>query len=143
MKGVGRIKRSVLKNDNSEGGLNVTDVECLDKSVKLRQYQRACETDHPVSIIQKYCMEQLEYESKIEREYYRLTSKEVVTRVAQITINIMCDRTRELIWQNSEEAILDDKSIAHVAGTCIGSYFLRKKMLLINSTFAPIRRNGI
>ena len=42
-----------------------------------------------------------------------------------------------------EQAILDDKSIAHVAGTCIGSYLIRKKKLLINSTYAPIRRNGI
>ena len=37
-RGIGRIKRAVLKNKYSEGGLNVTDVECLNKSIKLRQF---------------------------------------------------------------------------------------------------------
>ena len=36
-KGIDRIKRSILKNDIMEGGLNITDVECLNKSLKLRQ----------------------------------------------------------------------------------------------------------
>ena len=37
-RGVDRIKRSVLKNDYGEGGLNITDVDCLNKALKLRQY---------------------------------------------------------------------------------------------------------
>ena len=32
-RGVDRIKRAVLKNVYSEGGLNVTDVDCLNKSI--------------------------------------------------------------------------------------------------------------
>ena len=72
-------------------------------------------------------MEQLGYDNKIELEYSRITSKEEITRIAQITINDMCDKTRELISQNIEEATVDDMSIAHVAGTCISSYLLRKK----------------
>ncbi len=36
-----RIKRSIMKNDYNEGGLKITDIECLDKSLKLRQYIRA------------------------------------------------------------------------------------------------------
>ena len=58
-----------------------------------------------ISTIQKYCMEQLGYENKIELEYLRITNKEEVTRVAQTTINIMCDKTRELICQNLDEAV--------------------------------------
>ena len=37
-RGIGRIKRAILKNKYSEGGLNVTVVECLNKSIKLRQF---------------------------------------------------------------------------------------------------------
>ena len=91
-----RIKRSVLKNDYNEGGLNVTDVECLNKAVKLRQYLRACESGHPISTIQKYCMEQLGYDNKIELEYSRITSKEEITRMAQITNNVLCDKNIQI-----------------------------------------------
>jgi hypothetical protein len=31
---IDRIERSMLKNYNVEGGLNITDVECLNKSLK-------------------------------------------------------------------------------------------------------------
>jgi hypothetical protein len=34
-KGIDRIKRLILKNDIAEGGLNITDVECLNGSLKL------------------------------------------------------------------------------------------------------------
>jgi hypothetical protein len=34
-KRIDRVKRSKLKNDVMEGRLNITDVECLNKSLKL------------------------------------------------------------------------------------------------------------
>ena len=34
-RGIDRIKRSVLKKDYCEGGLNVTDVDCLNRAVML------------------------------------------------------------------------------------------------------------
>ena len=40
-RGIDRIKRSVLKNKHVEGGLNATDIECLDRSLKTRQFVRA------------------------------------------------------------------------------------------------------
>ena len=60
---VDRIKRSVLKNDYGEGGLNITDVDCLNKALKLRQYIRAGKSSHPISSIQRFCMEKLGYTS--------------------------------------------------------------------------------
>ena len=39
-RGVDRIKRSILKNEIVKGGLNVTDIECLNMALKLRQYMR-------------------------------------------------------------------------------------------------------
>ena len=50
-KGIDRIKRSILKNETAEGGLNVTDVECLNRALKLRQYIRANKTNHPINQI--------------------------------------------------------------------------------------------
>ena len=40
-RGVDRIKRAVLKNDYGEGGLNITDVDCLNKASNLRQYMHS------------------------------------------------------------------------------------------------------
>ena len=59
-----RIKRSVIKNDYCEGGLNITDIDCLNRSLKLRQFIRASKTRHPIRVIQKFCMEQLGYKEK-------------------------------------------------------------------------------
>ena len=52
-KGIDRKKRSVFKNGHERGGLNITDVECLNKSLKLRQFIRASSADHPIRKIQK------------------------------------------------------------------------------------------
>jgi hypothetical protein len=35
-KGIDRLKRSILKNNITEGGLNTADVEYLKESLKLR-----------------------------------------------------------------------------------------------------------
>jgi hypothetical protein len=35
-KGIDIIQRLILKNDRAEGELNITDVECLNKLLKLR-----------------------------------------------------------------------------------------------------------
>ena len=67
-----RIKRSVLKNDYGEGGLNITDVDCLNKALKLRQYKRAGKSSHPISSIHRFCMEKLGYSSYIEKEYNKI-----------------------------------------------------------------------
>ena len=46
-RGIDRIKRSVLKNSYEAGGLNITDIDCLNRSLKLRQYIRANGVNHP------------------------------------------------------------------------------------------------
>jgi hypothetical protein len=51
--GVDRIKRSIMKSEYEEGGMKITDVECLDRSLKLRQFIRAQKSKHVISKIQK------------------------------------------------------------------------------------------
>ena len=42
------MKRSILKNKISEGGLNITDVDCLNKPFKFRQFVRAVGSSYPI-----------------------------------------------------------------------------------------------
>ena len=74
-RGIDRIKRSVLKNSHEEGGLNITDIDCLNRSLKLRQFMRANRVNHPIRTIQKYCMKKLGYTSTVVQEYDKLRSK--------------------------------------------------------------------
>jgi hypothetical protein len=50
--GIDRIKRSIMKNEYVEGGMRVTDVECLNRALKLKQFFRAQKTNHVISKIQ-------------------------------------------------------------------------------------------
>ena len=84
-KGIDRIKRSILKNDYGEGGLNITDVECLNKSLKIKQFIRANKSKHPINQIQMYCLEKLGYVGKISMEYEKITKREEITKIAQVT----------------------------------------------------------
>ena len=45
------------------------DIECLDRSLKLRQFTRANRFDHPINRIQKFCMEKTGYTETMVQEY--------------------------------------------------------------------------
>ena len=62
MKRVGGLVESrdlFFKNDFSEGGLNITDVECLNKALKLRQFIGADASNQPIKRIHLFCHEEL------------------------------------------------------------------------------------
>ena len=107
-----RIKRAVLKNSYEEGGLNIPDLECLNRSLKLRQFIRANKCSHPVSRIQTLCLEKIGYSSKIAQEYYKISEGEEIVRSAMTTINTLCDYTRNIIIQSNDDACEDSLSIA-------------------------------
>ena len=95
----------MLKNDYGEGGLNITDVECLNRSLKLRQFIRANGSCHPISRIQKFCLEKLGYKEVIMQEYSKITTREAVTKLAQTTINSICDYMRLKVSDNRDDAM--------------------------------------
>ena len=66
----------------------MTDMECLNRSLKLRQFIRANGANHLIKTIQKYCLEKLGHTNTILQEYEKQTSKDAVVRSAQSTINI-------------------------------------------------------
>jgi hypothetical protein len=142
-KGIDRIKRSILKNDIAEGGLNITDVDCLNSSLKLRRFIRANKSRHPIKIIQEYCMEQIGCNSNIQQEYDKITKQEEVTRVAQITINILCDYTRSTILNNLYIYSRDVNAVNFIASTKINTYLLRKNKKLAHYVFIPLRNEGM
>jgi hypothetical protein len=50
--GTDQIKRSIMKNDHSKCGMKVTDVESLNRSLKLKQFIRAHNSNQVISKIQ-------------------------------------------------------------------------------------------
>jgi hypothetical protein len=50
--GIDQIKGTIMKNEYSKGGMKVTDVESLDRSLKLKQFIRAYNSNHIISKIQ-------------------------------------------------------------------------------------------
>jgi hypothetical protein len=48
-------------------------------------------------MIQRYYIEQISYSSFIQQEYDKITKKEEVTKIAQLTINNLSDFTRKTI----------------------------------------------
>ena len=142
-RGVDRIKRAVLKNEYAEGGLNMTDIECLDKSLKLRQFIRAGRSSHPIRVIQQYCLEQLGYKDVVQQEYHSITKKEGVTRSAQITINDICDYTRESIKMDLERYVNNIIATNLIASINIRTYLLRQNKILVQCLYTPLRNDGI
>jgi len=85
--GIDRIRRAVMKGDYIEGGLKVTDLDCLNRSLKLRQYIRAGTSKHEIAKIQNLLSERKR--NSIEYEYHEITKDEPITKIAQNTINII------------------------------------------------------
>ena len=63
--------------------------------------------------------------SVTQQEYCRITNEEEVTRIAQITINNLCDFTRKSIISDLDNFRKDIKAIDFIASININSYLLR------------------
>ena len=121
----------------------MTDVDCLNRALKLRQFIRANSVDHPIKTIQKFCLEKVGHTSTIVQEYHKLTTLDAVVRSAQSTINILCDHARNMVENHVDEFRGDIDAIYLMGTTNINHYLIRKRMLLQNALAAPIRREGI
>jgi hypothetical protein len=139
--GIDRIKRSILKNEIAEGGLNISDVECLNKS--LKQFIRADKSKHSVKMIQELCMEQTGYHSSILQKYDKIIKKVEITKIAQITINNICDFTRSTIVNILDKYIGDVNAVNFIAATKINTYLQRKSRKLIHFVNIPLRNEGM
>jgi exonuclease III len=138
-----RIKRSVMKNDYKVGGLRITDVECLDRSLKLRQYIRASKSNHNIAQIQKFCSESSGSLLTLPHEFANVTKDECVSNVAQETINIIMDEQRMDMFGHKGDDIECSISINHIAGVNVQTYLLRKSRPFLSCIFRQLKKEGI
>ena len=142
-RGIDRIKRSVLKNKYVEGGLNVTDIECLDRSLKTRQFVRADKSNHPIKLIQLYCIEIIGQRKAIDQGYAKITENEDVTMIAQSTIGILNQVIRKELNSNID-AYRGDPTAVNYAGSINIKLFLKiSNNKLIECVYGPLLREGV
>ena len=138
-----RIKRSTMKNSYKNGGLNITDIYCLNNSLKLRQYIRASHSKHNISIIQRYCCEKSGSNEVLEQEFLKVTKEDEISESAQKTINILTDCNRENRYRERSESIESNIAIKMIANTKIGTYLDRKKRVFLKCIYATFQKEGI
>jgi hypothetical protein len=143
-KPVDRIKRKVMKSNYDEGGLKVTDVECLDKALKLKQYIRANNVKHNIAIIQEKCRE-ASGTSKGISESLKITNLEDVTKVAQITINLISKHIDQatINLDESEDSEIINYKIKRIAATNISTYLEKNRKVMAICIYKKLRNEGI
>ncbi len=140
--GIDRIKRAIMKNEYSKGGMKITDVECLDRSLKLKQFIRANNSKHAMSKIQSFLS--TKSGNCITQEYANVTEAESICGSAQNTLNILTDYNREMYKSLSEEEYECDKNlIEEVSSINLKSYLKRKEKVFMLCMSNLLSSNGI
>jgi hypothetical protein len=138
--GVDRIKRSVMKNTFSKGGMKVTDVDSLNRSLKMKQFIRAQKSEHMISKIQTF----LTRNEDILREYKRITDEEAICKTAQETINVITDYNRAQYEKLEESEYENDKLlIDEVTSINLNCYLSRKNKHLAVCIQKTLTNNGV
>jgi exonuclease III len=125
--GIDRIKRSIMKNEFSKGGMNVTDVECLNRALKLKQFIRAQNSKHIIATIQAMCTTREVGESQIKQEYAIITEDEPICRTAQETMNLITDHNRNLYNEMTEAEYESDRYLIDEVSTINLLEYLKRK----------------
>jgi hypothetical protein len=123
------IKRSIMKNEYSKGGMKVTDVDSLNKSLKLKQFIRAMSSSHAISNIQAHLSTD---NKRIKQEYSTVNNEEKVCESAQETLNILCDYNRKRYQELSLDKVETDRIlIDEVSSINIGVYLKRNNRVFM------------
>jgi exonuclease III len=138
--GIDRIKRSIMKNDYQNGGLCITDMECLNKSLKMKQFIRASGSNHVISKIQAA----LTGSENLRYEYTTITEMEAISRVTQETINQITDFNRASYESSPKEEFQNETIIINeVSSINLKKYFKRKSKDLISCVLINLTKNEI
>jgi hypothetical protein len=138
-----RIKRSIMKNDYEKGGLKITDIESLDRSLKLRQYIRASISDHSIKQVQKFCTNNGTKNEVLLQEFKIVSTEEDICGVAQESLNIITDYCRKDNFSERGEFIESRLAIEQIAMTDVNTYLTRKSRVFLKCMFRPLQKNGI
>jgi len=139
-----RIRRSILKLDYEAGGLKVTDLINLNKALKLKQFFRANQSNHPIKIIQRWMIQSLDYDNVILQEYSRITKMDSVVSIGQICLNQLSDILRIEIGRDLEsQGELESYKLNLLASTDITEYLNRRGQVLIRCFYKSLFTLGI
>jgi exonuclease III len=142
--GIDRISRSIMKNDYENGGMKVPDIECLDRSLKLRQVVRAQNSNHVISRIQTLALGHKVNEHELRQEYCNITDKEDLCSSAQETLNIIIDYNRNKYQTLEENEYGTDKNLINeVASINMETFLKRKGRVFSLCILKPITKLGI
>jgi len=120
--------------------MKVTDVDCLDRSLKLKQFTRAQKSKHEIAKIQ----EMLTGDSEIRQEYCKITTDEKICQSAQGTINIITDYNRNKYCEISKEELESDRIlIDEVSSINLKTYLERKKRIFLLCILKPVSEIGV
>ena len=129
-----------MKNEYENGGMKVTDVECLDRSIKLRQFIRAYNAKHCIAKIQSLVTGY----STLNQEYSNVTNKEDICSSAQHTMNLITDHNRELYKSFTYEEVITDKNlIDEISSINIRNFLKRKGKLFMTCIMKQLNTYGI
>jgi hypothetical protein len=142
--GIDRIKRTIMKNDYSKGGMKVTDVESLDRSLKLKQFVRAHNSNHIISKIQALLSTKSGHGKCIHQEYPNVTEEESICKSAQETLNIIIDYNRETYQSIPQDEFETDRNlIDEVSSINLKTYLTRRNKVFLVCMIKPLTKNGI
>ena len=125
-KSIDRIKRSVLKNEYSEGGLKATDVDCMNRALKLRQYIRSNKTNHVINKIQHKCILDSNNYAALQQDFGKITKNEVIVENAQTTLQMIIDHNRQMTLEKYEDSMLSKETINQISSINVAQYLRRK-----------------
>ena len=137
-KGIDRISRSVMKNEYLKGGLMVTDVECLDRALKTRQFIRASRSNHPISNLQAYLTNQNEKDFNLKFEYCNINHEENICSRAQSTLNIITDFYRSHLSLEGKNVEEINNIVNDVSSINVRSFLKRKNKLFHVCVMKPL-----
>jgi hypothetical protein len=133
-----------MKNEYAKGGMKVTDVESLDRSLKLKQFIRAYNSNHVISKIQALISTKSCHGKCIYQEYPNVTEEESICKSAQETLNIIIDYNRETYQSMLQDEFETDKNlIDEVSSINLTNYLTRKNKVFMVCMIKPLTKNGI
>jgi hypothetical protein len=78
--------------------------------------------------------------SVLQQEYDQINKKEEVTRIAKISINKICDFTRETIGSNFDNYTVYINAVNFIASTKIISFLLRENNKLVQCEYISLMK---
>jgi hypothetical protein len=138
-----RIKRSVLKNDYFNGGLNAPDIECLNRALKLKQFIRASNSKHAIRGLQCVSLEKLGYKDVIKQEYNYICQDDEIIKSGQETINMLTDLSRQESYGTEDNGQSSKLAIEVVGSINISDYLARQKKPMELCVFNALKAEGI